>query len=325
MSGKAELPVEIVKAFENMLERGHTKLVGPAIAYTVVRLYQETKNDTFTALEIRRRYQKAVCEIVDIAGTNLHLGAWFDNAYISREDRGVGKHGILRPIGGKRYTLSEPYRIHAADLAKWIPERIKKFLNSKLGKVIKLGEPEERLRLSQQLDSFVDFLRDLMKAQDGGTSFEIASFAILKVYLEQLACRIYRDTVTSSHEGGTDLSTDFGAVYQIKKLKITHKHEADKLFSEVKTNFDNDRIHDGRVVIIIDDISPECKSYLLKKNSLKYIQREDLLQIASIIKDLEDRQKVLRVIHDEFLREYSNEICSRHGCDGHNCPILNRQ
>lgn len=325
MSRKIELPVEITKAFENMLERGHTKLVGPAIAYTVVRLYQETHNDIFTALEIRRRYQKAVCEIVEHVGTNLHLGAWFDNAYVSREDRGVGKHGILKPIGGKRYTLSESYRVHANELAGWIPERIKKFLNSKLGKVIGLGKPEERLRVAQQLDSFMEFLRELMKAQDGGTSFEIASFAILKVYLEQFACRIYRDTVTSAHEGGTDLSTDFGAVYQIKKLKITRKQEADKLFSEVKTNFDNDRIHDGRVVLIIDDISPECKSYLLKKNSLKYFQREDLLQIASIINDLEDRQKVLRIVYDEFLREYSNEICSRHGCDGHHCPILDKK
>ena len=254
----------------------------------------------------------------------MHLGAWFDNSYISRDDRGVGKHGILKSIGGKRYALSGLYRDHASELAIWIPARIKSFLDSKLGLVARLSKPEERLRLAEQRDSFLTFLQQGIAAQDGGVSFEVVTFAILKVYVEQFACRIYRDTVTFTHEGGTDISTDFGAVYQIKKLKITRRHEVDKLYAEVRTNFDADRIQDGRVVLIIDDISPECKSYLLKKNSLKYFQRADLLEIASMIKDSEDRQKVLRIIYEEFCREYANDVCARHRCDGQHCPILGK-
>lgn len=322
MRKQSELPDEITNAFDEMFVSAQTKLIAPAIAYTVVKLYLEMRKDVFTASEISRRYRPAVCELVHQVGTNLHLGAIFDNAYISRENRGVGKHGILRPIEGKRYKLSSLYRDHASVLAEWIPNQIRVFLDHKLGQVIKLGDPNQRLLLAENQNAFMELLRDRTDAKDGGASFEIVSFAILKIYLEKFACRIYRDTRTFTHEGGTDLSTDFGAVYQIKKLKIAHKHEVDKLYSEIKTNFDAERIHDGRVVLIIDDITPDCKSYLLKKNSLKYFQRTDLLEIATLIRDTEDKQKVLRIIYEEFCREYANDICARHNCDGHTCSLL---
>jgi len=324
MRKQSELPNDITKSFDEMFASAQTKLIAPAIAYTVVRLFEEMGKDVFTAIEISRRYRPAVCELVHHAGTNLHLGARFDNAYISREDRGVGKHGILRPIGSKRYKLSPLYQEHAFVLTEWIPDQVKIFLNRKLGPVIKLGDSTQRLAIAEDQDAFLKLLREQSEAKDSGTSFEIISFAILKVYLEKFACRIYRDTRTFTHEGGTDLSTDFGAVYQIKKLKITHKNEVDKLYSEIKTNFDADRIQDGRVVLIIDDITPDCKSYLLKKNSLKYFQRSDLLEIATLIRDAEDRQKVLRTIYEQFCIEYANDICARHNCDGYHCALLSK-
>ncbi len=324
MKKHSELPNEITSAFDEMFAGAQTKLIAPAIAYTVVRLYEELGKDTFTAIEISHRYQPAVCELVHYAGTNLHLGAKFDTAYISREDRGVGRHGILRPIGSKRYKLSTLYQEHASVLTGWIPNQIKIFLERKLGQVIKLGITSHRLELAEDQKAFLELLRERTEAKDSGTSFEIVSFAILKIYLDKFACRIYRDTRTFTHEGGTDLSTDFGAVYQIKKLKIARKHEVDMLYTEIKNNFDTDRIQDGRVVLIIDDITPDCKTYLLKKNSLKYFQRSDLLEIATLIRDPEDRQKVLRVIYDEFCREYANDICARHNCDGHQCHLIGK-
>lgn len=317
-----QLPDEIIQTFDQMLENSQTKLIGPVIAYAVIKLFQETQSDSFEASQIRSRYQSAVCELVHFVGYNLHLGARFDNAYVSREDRGVVRYGIVAPTGNRKYRLTSLYRTHADVLSDWIPKRIKSFLHAKLGQIVKLGDVSERLSLAEKQDAFLAFLQKRISTRDGGTSFEIVSFAILKVYLERFACRIYRDTRTFSHEGGTDLSTDFGAVYQIKKLKVAHKREVDKLYSEIRTNFDTERIRDGRVVLIIDDITPDCKSYLLQKNSLKYLKSADLVEIASIIKDPEDRQKILRIIYEEFCREYANDICARHNCDGKTCPIL---
>ena len=59
------------------------------------------------------------------------------------------------------------------------------------------------------------------------------------MHLEKFACKIYRDTKTSSHDKGTDLSTNFGVVYQIKKLKIDTIGTAKTIYAELKTNFDN--------------------------------------------------------------------------------------
>lgn len=322
MGTNSQVPDQIIQTFNQMLENSQTKLIGPVIAYAIINLYKETQSDLFEASQIRSRYQTAVCEIVHYVGYNLHLGARFDNAYISREDRGVVRYGIVTSTGSGKYRLTHLYQDHAEALSIWMPKRIKSFLNTKLGQIVKLGNANERLSLAESHNAFLAFLQKKIGARDSGTSFEIVSFAILKVYLERFACRIYRDTRTFSHEGGTDLSTDFGAVYQIKKLKIAHKHEVDKLYSEIRTNFDAERIQDGRVVLIIDDITPDCKSYLLQKNSLKYLKSADLIEIASIIKDPEDRQKILRIIYEEFCREYTNDICARHNCDGKSCPIL---
>lgn len=260
----------------------------------------------------------------EFAGSNLHLGAKFDSAYIAREDRGVGRYGILKSLGENRYQLSEIVSGHADSLNGWIPQRLKEFLLAKLGSILYLGSPDKRLQMAEEIDTFLGFLSTRLQLEDAGISFEIVAFAILKVYLEKFSCRLYRDTRTFTHEGGTDLSTDFGAVYQIKKLKVTHPNQVDDLDSEIRKNFDADRISDGRVILIIDDITPECKSYLLQKSSLKYFRRADLMEIAGMLHDTEDRQKALRIIYDEFRREYANDICSSNNCDGCFCPILQR-
>jgi hypothetical protein len=318
-------PHEIIKSFDRMANASQTKLIGPTIAFTVLKLFGETNERIFTAQQIRRRYARSVCELSVSVGTNLHLGATFDTAYISREDRGVGHYGILKPLGANRYELSELYARNALLLENWIPQRIKIFLNQKLGIILSLATAQNRLAVAENHTEFHTFLTNRLNSNDAGTSFEIVCFAILKVYLEKFSCRLYRDTRTFAHEGGTDLSTDFGAVFQIKKLNVTRRNQVDALDSELRKNFDADRIKDGRVVIIIDDITPDCRSYLLQKNSLRYFRKADLLEIASLLHDLEDRQKALRIIYEEFSREFANDICSRNNCNGIRCPILNQE
>ena len=130
---------------------------------------------------------------------------------------------------------------------------------------------------------------------------------MIKVHLEKFACKIYRDTRTSAHDKGVDITTNFGVVYQIKKLKIYSKNAADSLYAELRVNFDSERLHDGNVIIVIDDISKEFKNYLIDMK-VQSISKAEIIKLADDFADLEDRQKVLRIVYDEFRREYSSVI-----------------
>jgi hypothetical protein len=139
------------------------------------------------------------------------------------------------------------------------------------------------------------------------TSFEIVSFALIKIHLEKFACKIYRDTRTAAHDRGVDLATNFGVVYQVKKLRVESRSDADKLYAELKLNFDNQRLQDGNVILVIDDIAEDVRRYLIDMR-VQSIKTNHLLSIAGGFEDSEDRQKVLRVIYEEFRRDYSSAI-----------------
>lgn len=96
-------------------------------------------------------------------------------------------------------------------------------------------------------------------------------------------------------------------MYQIKKLKILSKNAADSVYAELKVNFDSERLHDGNVIIVIDDISKEFKNYLIDMK-VQSISKSDILKLAEQFDDPEDRQKVLRIVYDEFRREYLSVI-----------------
>jgi hypothetical protein len=104
-----------------------------------------------------------------------------------------------------------------------------------------------------------------------------------------------------------DLSTNFGVVYQVKKLKIYTASEADRLYAELKLNFDNERLQDGNVILVIDDISKEVKKYLIDMK-IQSISKDDLLKMAASLDEVEDRQRILRIVYEEFRREYSSDI-----------------
>ena len=135
----------------------------------------------------------------------------------------------------------------------------------------------------------------------------IFSFAVIKVHLEKFACKIYRDTRTAAHDKGVDLSTNFGVVYQVKKLRVHTVSEADRLYAELKLNFDIERLQDGNLILVIDDISKEVKKYLIDMK-IQSISKDDLLKLATSFDEPEDRQKVLRIVYEEFRREYSSTI-----------------
>jgi len=168
-----------------------------------------------------------------------------------------------------------------------------------------LGDAVIRMDYAKDRNRFLE----LIHQQIGKTpaNFEIFSFAVIKVHLEKFACKIYRDTRTAAHDKGVDLSTNFGVVYQVKKMRIETELEAERIYAELKLNFDNERLQDGNVILVIDDISKEVKKYLIHMK-VQSISKEDLLKMAANFDDPEDRQKVLRIVYEEFRREYSSTL-----------------
>ena len=96
-------------------------------------------------------------------------------------------------------------------------------------------------------------------------------------------------------------------VYQVKKLRIHTQAEAAQVYAELKLNFDEQRLQDGNVILIIDDVSKAVKQYLIDMK-IQSINKDEILKMAANFDEAEDRQKVLRIIYEEFRREYSSRI-----------------
>ena len=72
-------------------------------------------------------------------------------------------------------------------------------------------------------------------------------------------------------------------------------------------NFDSERLQSGHIILVIDDISKEVKQYLISMK-VQSLSKDDVLKLAEQFEDMEDRQKVLRIVYEEFRRENSSRI-----------------
>jgi hypothetical protein len=298
----SKIPVAVKDAIERMLKRSQTKILFPVITLGIIKAFLRTNHDVFTDLEIRSIYNKTVQELKKYLGHDLHIGGVYYDAYSSRN---LPQHKVIKVIGNKKYQLNPLYKDCASTLSKWLPERIKVFIDDKLGVVTQLAQQEVRVKIASDLKKFVEIIKNHI--DKNASNFEIFGFAIIKVHLEKFACKIYRDTRTSSHDAGVDLSTNFGVVYQIKKLRVSNMSAAKNIYAELKSNFDKERLDDGKVILIIDDISQEIKKYLIDMK-VQSIDKKDLLNLAQQFQDAEDREKILRIIYEEFRREYASVI-----------------
>lgn len=295
-------PHDACKAeIERMLKNSQTKVIAPVLTLGLLREYSASKKTVISDSEIKKAYEAAVKQMKDFLGHDMHIGAKYYDAYGSR----MSRYGVLESAGHLEYRLLSPYTDQAGVLCDWIPERIKQHIDDRLGVVPLLHEPTARASLAESRERFFD----LISKQIGRTpaNFEIFTFAVIKVHLEKFACKIYRDTRTSAHDKGVDLSTNFGVVYQVKKLRIRTTSEAERLYAELKVNFDKERLQDGNVILVIDDISNQVKQYLIDMK-VQSISKEDVLKMAANFDEPEDRQKVLRIIYEEFRREYSSRV-----------------
>jgi hypothetical protein len=286
---------------ERMLKNSQTKVIMPALALGALRQHLATQQSVFTDTELRVAYESAVQSLKKLLGHDVHIGAKYEDAYGMR----MSRYSILRSAGHMRYALTKAFANYSTELCSWLPERIKQHIETRIGIIPQLAEPEKRLKIAGDTSAFIDIINSQLDKNP--TSFEIVSFALIKVHLEKFACKIYRDTRTSAHDRGVDLATNFGVVYQVKKLSVRSKSDADKLYAELKLNFDSERLQDGNVILVIDDITEDVRRYLIDMK-VQSIKREYLLGLAAGFSDVEDRQKVLRVIYEEFRRDYSSSI-----------------
>ena len=282
-----------------MLKNSQTKVIAPVITFALLKEHTKSGKLEFSDSEIRKIYDAAVEFLKSFLHHDVHIGAKYYDAYGSR----MSRYHVLRPIGHLKYELLPPFTDEAEKLLRWIPKRIKQHIDERLGIVPLLKDSSTRTKLAESVEKFQRLVRDQIDRTPA--NFEIFSFALIKVHLEKFACKIYRDTRTAAHDKGVDLSTNFGVVYQIKRIRIFTQSEANQIYAELKVNFDNERLQEGNVVLVIDDISKKVRKYLIDMK-VQSFSKADLLKLAANFDEPEDRQKVLRIVYEEFRREYSN-------------------
>ena len=286
---------------ERMLKNSQTKVIMPVVAFGLLKGFVVSGKKTFTDRDIRGAYQSAVRELKAFLQHDVHIGAKYEDAYGMR----MSRYSVLKNAGHLRYELLPPYTECAKAVCDWLPGRIREHIEQRLGVVPFLRDVSRRVTLAENAADFLHLVREQIDRSPA--NFEIFTFAVIKVHLEKFACKIYRDTRTAAHDKGVDLSTNFGVVYQVKKLRLYTQSEADRVCAELKVNFDTERLQDGNVILVIDDISKDVKRYLINMR-IQSISKEDILKVAANFDEPEDRQKVLRVVYEEFRREYSSSI-----------------
>jgi hypothetical protein len=289
------------REFALMLKRSKTKVIAPTLTLGLLQAHKATGKIKFSEKETQLAYAAAVDFLKNFMGHSLHFGAKWEDAYSRRT---LPKYRVLKPLD-EGYELLAPYALFANELIPWMASSIQTYITSRLGEIPKIHDKEFRVRLAADRGAFLNLLEKNIELNPA--NFEFICFAVLRVHLEKFACKIYRDTRAAAHDKGVDISTNFGVVYQIKKLRVETQKTCDALVTELRANFDRQRLEDGNVILVIDDIRQEFKEFLVNIK-IQSISKADLMKLARQFDDEEDREKVLRIIYDEFRREYASVL-----------------
>lgn len=114
---------------ERMLKNSQTKLIMPAVAYGVLLHHLQTKETVFTDAEIKQAYQNALYALKKHLGHDVHFGAKYEDAYGMR----MSRYGVLSTVGHLEYKLAKSFARHANNLCQWIPDRIERYIDSRVG------------------------------------------------------------------------------------------------------------------------------------------------------------------------------------------------
>lgn len=286
---------------ELMLARSKTKVIAPTLTLGLLQAHLQTGNTEFSEAKMVECYLAAVRFMQHKLGHTLHIGAKWEDAYSKRT---LPKYRVVVPEGSG-YRLTTPFARCAKALVSWIPSTISEYISLKLGVVPRLGDKAFRAEAAISVEGFIKLIEENIDTNPA--NFELICFAVLRVHLEKFACRIYRDTRTAARDRGVDISTNFGVVYQIKKLRVFDRKTCDSITSELRHNFDQQRLDDGKVILVIDDIRKDFRDYLINMK-VQSITRAELMKLARHFDASEDREKVLRIVHEEFRREYEGVV-----------------
>lgn len=186
---------------------------------------------------VKAGYENTICDLIrGQLHHNFNVGGQFNDTYISRLS---SRHRFLKQVTQKTYAVQEDYAKNAEFLIDYLISRLNASLNQKLGNLVILrkiiendseigSEDIHRRQLNEALQDktsrkFREFLEVGFDRKAKGFltmsyGFEVCMFSILKVFLAKFGCKLYRDSRTYAADKGGDISTNFGVVYQIKKL-----------------------------------------------------------------------------------------------------------
>jgi len=88
----------------------------------------------------------------------------------------MSRYGFFRSVGHLKYELAERFANSAEQLVSWIPDRIKRHIESRIGVIPELANSKVRLEIADNLSKFMKLVGEQMNLN--ATSFEIVSFAL---------------------------------------------------------------------------------------------------------------------------------------------------
>ena len=298
-----ELTAEIIN---KILKSSKTKIINP-VAFLASLNFLLRDKKIFTRKELDEEYKQSVKEVKNYTKSDLNIGGRFhSNTY---PDRMASKYGAFVILPKNKLKLPDfiinQDKKRIQQIKQILLDRILDVQKIKIGNLQLIDQDSKRIKIAKEKNQFINFLTNELKSSANG--FEITCFAILKVFLEKFACKLYRNSRTNARDSGIDISTNFGVAYQVKKFKLKEEKEVNKILKEIKTNFDKDRIQDGKLVLVLEDIDSNFKHLILGKN-IKMFKLSEILKFAEQIEEVEDKMKVLRVIYEENKRELKSDI-----------------
>jgi len=318
MVSNRDLP-EIRSEIDKMIEdRRATRLINPVLTVFYLREFRRTGNRIVNFNLVKPGYEDTICDLIrNQLHHNFNIGGQFNDSYLQRL---ASRHRVLEHIKGKDFAITPELAQNHEHLIPYIIRKIDDHLKSKLSNLVRL---EEVIRNNAR-DELREILEDttsrkvrefLQTGFDPGSpgflgvayGFEISMFAILKVLLAKFGCKIYRDSKTYSSDKGTDLGTNFGVVYQVKKKCIASEDTFNALVSELLFNFADGRIQEGNVFLIVEGMNDDFRKRL-KSQRINCMTQEAVTDFLDKL-DAEEKWEILKQIVQEFRRELVSDIC----------------
>lgn len=329
MSAQIKGVDQMEREIDHMVEGSRTKLIMPILALFYLNQLHKTGKTQVPYNLVRSGYEDSVCSLIrEHLYHNFNVGGEFNNTYIGRlRDR----HGFLKEVSGGNFALiNADYAPNCGTLISYTVNKIREYLNSKLSNIVTLHHIIQQRRSNANLarthyprevqeilhDKSSKKFRELLelgfdKSADGffhmSYGFEICMFSILKVFLARFGCRIYRDSRTYASDKGTDISTNFGVVYQIKNYCLTNEKAFQQLVDQLTLNFSDERIQQGNVFLIMRDTTNGFAKRL-KDKKVNCLTKDGITDLLDKFTP-EEKWNVLEQINQEFARELASDIC----------------